>query len=216
MREIVFTSLGVDNPLAPEATERRITFFVDGRGDVSATVSDITAGLVKMCLSPGDGSAPPDEHDCVVTPTSKITRTPEFAGPWTLILAGEQPGRSPAITLLIRFPSTAPQLDLFDFRFQGQDSPNYTGFDLKVTALAEGQLAITAAWDDGLGNNYPYILSLLDLSVEFEEPEVSEGTSHLAAAQREALKEHTYQITITNLQEEVLPACFLHATITWP
>lgn len=212
MREVVFTLLGIDNPVAPEATERRISFNVDGRGDISATVSDISAGLVQMCLSPGDGSIPPAATDCVVTPDSEISRTPDTAGPWTLLLAGAMAGRSPSITLVVRFPATVAQLQLSNFRFQGQDSPNYTGFDMKVTALADGQMAVTSSWD----GNYPYTLTLLDLGVEFEEPIVVEGVSHLAAAQRDVLKEHTYEITMVNLQEEIIPAVFLQSTITWP
>jgi hypothetical protein len=212
IREVVFTLLGIDNPVAPEATERRITFNVDGRGDIKATISDISAGLVQMCLSPGDGSIPPAPTDCVVTPDSEISRSPTTAGPWTLILAGAMAGRSPSITLVLHFPATAGQLQLSNFRFQGQDSPNYTGYDMKVTALADGQLDVTASWD----GNYPYTLTLLDLAVEFEEPVVVEGISHLAAAQRDVVKEHTYEITMVNLQEEIIPAIFLQSTITWP
>jgi hypothetical protein len=215
-REVVFTLLGIDNPVAPEATERRITFKVDGRGDIKATISDISAGLVQMCLSPGDGSIPPAPTDCVVTPDSEISRSATTAGPWTVILAGAMAGRSPSITLVLHFPATAGQLQLSNFRFQGQDSPNYTGYDMKVTALADGQLAVTASWDDGLGGNYPYTLTLLDLSVDFEEPVVVEGISHLAAAQRDVVKDHTYEITMVNLQEEIIPAVFLLSTITWP
>jgi hypothetical protein len=212
VREVVFTLLGIDNPVAPEATERRITFNVDGRGDLNATVSDISAGLVQMCLSPGDGSIPPAPTDCVVTPDSEINRTPTTAGPWTLLLAGAMAGRSPSIPLLLHFPATVAQLQLSNFRFQGQDSPNYTGFDMKLTALADGQLAVTSSWD----GNYPYTLTLLDLSVDFEEPVVVEGISHLAAAQRDVVKGHTYEITMVNLQEEIIPAVFLESTITWP
>jgi hypothetical protein len=212
IREVVFTLLGIDNPVAPEATERRITFNVDGRGDIKATISDISAGLVQMCLSPGDGSILPAPTDCVVTPDSEISRSATTAGPWTLILAGAMAGRSPSITLVLHFPATAGQLQLSNFRFQGQDSPNYTGYDMKATALADGQLAVTSSWD----GNYPYTLTLLDLSVEFEEPVVVEGISHLAAAQRDVVKDHTFEITMVNLQEEIIPAIFLQSTITWP
>jgi len=215
-REVVFTSLGIDNPVAPEATERQLTFNVDGRGDITSTVSDITAGLVRMCLWPGDGSTFPEESDCVTTPDDVITREAAVAGPWTVSLTGAQAGRSPAITLVLQFPSTAPQLVLKNIRFQGQDSPNYTGFDMKVTALADGELTIAASWDNGLATNYPYTLSLLDLSVEFEEPVKVEGVSTLAAAERAVIAEHTYQVTITNLQEEIIEAVFLRATVTWP
>lgn len=216
MREIVFTLFGIDNPNVPETTPRRITFNVDGRADISATISDVSAGLVQMCLWPGDGTVPPAPADCVVTPDSEITRSPTVAGPWTLLLTGAQAGRSPSITLLLRFPATVAQLQLGDFRFQGQESPNYTGFDLKLTALDDGQLSVTTSWDDGLGTNYPYVLTILDLSVDFEEPVVVEGVSHLAAAERDVLSEHTYQITMVNLQEQIIPAVFLQGTITWP
>lgn len=216
MREVVLTSLGIDNPVAPEATARRLTFNVDGRGDISAEVSDITAGLVQLCLWPGDGSIPPAAADCVVTPESRIERTPEVSGPWTLLLAGGQPGRSPSVTLVLRFPANVARVDLADFRFQGQNNPSYTGFDMKLTARADGVLDVTTAWDDGVGGSYPYILSVLDLSVEFEEPVVVEGTSDLAAASRPATDEHTYQITMTNLQESIIDAVFLRGTVTWP
>jgi hypothetical protein len=216
IREVAFTALGIDNPLAPEASERRITFDVDGRGDISAEVSDISAGLVQMCLWPGDASTEPAAADCVVTPDSRIERTPTTGGPWTLLLAGAQPGRSPSVTLLLRFPASAAQVQLADFRFQGQDSPNYTGFDIEVTALADGEMNLTSAWDDGLDGSYPYGLTLLDLSVEFEEPIVVEGVSNLAVATRPVSNEHTYQVTMTNRQESVVEAVFLQATITWP
>lgn len=216
MREVVLSALGIDNPLAPEVSERRITFNVDGRDAISAEVSDITAGLVQMCLWQGDASTEPVTADCVVTPENRIERTPTAGGPWTLLLAGAQEGRSPSLTLLLRFPATVAQLQLADFRFQGQDSPNYTGFDLKLTALADGEMNVTAAWDDGLGGDYPYLLRLLDLSVEFEEPIVVEGVSNLAAATRPVSNEHTYQVTMTNQQESIVDAVFLQATIVWP
>lgn len=214
-RVVTFVQLGIDNKSAPEAIPRRISFDVDGRGDVSVDLSDITAGTVRMCLWPGDLTTEPSEGDCSVSEGETLTRTPTEAGPWSVLLAGDTPGRSPTGTLVLRFAATNAVLRLADFRFQGLDSPNYTGFVVRVVAEADGQLNLAAAWDDGLGGDYPYLVVLTDLDGSGEPP-IFEGEGDHAEATREVVEGHTYEVLIQDTQPSVIDAVFLNATITWP
>ena len=162
-REATFSLLGIDDLIAPEAIPRRITVNVEGKGDVQVDISDITAGEVRMCLYQGDASVEPTDDDCIVTTGGSLVRTPTLAGPWTVWLFGDHPGRSPAATVRIRWAANNASLQLADFRFQGIDSPNYTGFRVRVAPVADGELHLTAAWDDGQGGDYPYLAVLTDL-----------------------------------------------------
>ena len=214
-REATFSLLGIDDQIAPEAIPRRITFNVGGKGDIQVDLSDVTAGTVRMCLYQGDGSVDPTDADCVVTDGGNIVRTPTVAGLWTIWLFGDQPGRSPAATLRIRWAANNAVLQLADFRFQGTDSPNYTGFRVRVAPAAVGELHLSAAWDDGQGGDYPYLIALTDLDGSGEPP-LYQGESDQAEAVRDVVAGNNYEAAIDNTQESVIDQVLLRATVTWP
>jgi hypothetical protein len=207
--------LGIDDLIAPEAIPRRITVNVEGRGDIEVDLSDITAGEVRMCLYQGDALVEPPEADCIVTDGGSLVRTPTVAGPWTVWLYGDHPGRSPAATVVIRWAANNAALELTDFRFQGTDSPNYTGFRVRVVPVADGELHLTATWDDGQGGDYPYQAVLTDLDGNGDAP-LFEGEGDSAEAVRNVVAGHNYEAAIDNTQESVIDQVLLHATLTWP
>ncbi len=176
----------------------------------------MTAGTVRMCLYQGDASVEPPDESCIVTDEGGLTATPTAPGPWTIWLFGDHPGRSPAATLRIRWAANNPALQLSDFRFQGRDSPNYTGFRVRVAPIAEGELHLTAAWDDGQGGDYPYLIVLTDLDGQGGEPPMSGGEGDHAEAVRPVLAGKNYEAAIDNTQESVVDQVLLRSTITWP
>jgi hypothetical protein len=214
-RDATFSLLGIDDLIAPEAIPRRITFNVEGKGDIHVDLSDVTAGTVRMCLYQGDASVDPPAESCIVTDEGSLTATPTAAGLWTIWLFGDHPGRSPAATLRIRWAANNAVLRLSDFRFQGRDSPNYTGFRVRVAAIAAGELHLTAAWDDGLGGDYPYLIVLTDLDGSAEPP-ITEGEGDHAEAVRPVVAGNNYEAAIDNTQESVVDQVLLRSTITWP
>ena len=215
-REATFSLLGIDDLIAPEAIPRRITVNVEGKGDVQVDISDITAGEVRMCLYQGDASVEPTDDDCIVTTGGNLVRTPTVAGPWTIWLFGDHPGRSPAATVVIRWAADNASLQLADFRFQGVDSPNYTGFRVRVAPVADGELHLSAAWDDGQGGDYPYEAVLTDLDGRGEEPPLFKGEGDSAEAVRSVVAGNNYEAAIDNTQESVIDQVLLRATLTWP
>jgi hypothetical protein len=215
-REATFSMLGIDDLIAPEAIPRRITFNVEGKGDVAVELSDVTAGTVRMCLYQGDALVEPPEADCIVTEEGSLVRMPTVAGPWTVWLYGDHPGRSPAATVHIRWAANNALLQLADFRFQGTDSPNYTGFRVRVAPVADGELHLTAAWDDGQGGDYPYEAVLTDLDGRGEEPPLFQGEGDSAEAVRNVVAGNNYEAAIDNTQESVIDQVLLRATLTWP
>jgi hypothetical protein len=214
-REATFSMLGIDDLIAPEAIPRRITVNVEGKGDVAVELSDVTAGTVRMCLYQGDALVEPPDADCIVTDQGSLVRTPTVAGPWTVWLYGDHPGRSPAATVVIRWAANNAALQLADFRFQGTDSPNYTGFRVRVAPVAAGELHLSATWDDGQGGDYPYLAVLTDLDGSVEPPLV-EGEGDSAEAVLSVVAGHNYEAAIDNTQESVIDQVLLRATLTWP
>ena len=215
-RDATFSLLGIDDLIAPEAIPRRITFNVEGKGDIHVDLSDVTAGTVRMCLYQGDASVEPPAESCIVTDAGGLTAAPTAPGLWTIWLFGDHPGRSPAATLRIRWAANIAALSLSDFRFQGRDSPNYTGFRVRVAPIAEGELHLTAAWDDGQGGDYPYLIVLTDLDGQGGEPPISEGEGDHAEAVRPVVAGNNYEAAIDNTQESVVDQVLLRSTITWP
>jgi hypothetical protein len=214
-RDATFSLLGLDDQVAPEALPRLITFYIDGRADIRVDLSDVSSGSVRMCLWPGDASTTPADSDCVITGKGNLTRTPAVAGPWTVSLIGAEPGQSPSATVRLRFAASAAMLQLADFRFQGADSPNYTGFRVRVLASGVGQLALNATWDDGQGGDYPYLISLTDLDGSGEPP-IFTGESDQAQAMRDVIADHHYEAAIDDTQATALEQVLLQATVSWP
>jgi len=214
-REATFSLLGIDDLIAPEAIPRRITFNVEGKGDINVDLTDVTAGTVRMCLYQGDASVEPPAESCTVTDEGSLTATPTVAGPWTIWLFGDHPGRSPAATLRIRWSANAATLQMTNFRFQGTDSPNYTGFRVRVAPVADGELHLSAAWDDGQGGDYPYLIVLTDLDGSAEPPIFQDVGDH-AEAVRNVVANNNYEAAIDNTQESVIDQVLLRATLTWP
>jgi len=214
-REATFSLLGIDDLIAPEAIPRRITFTVEGKGDIHVDLADVTAGTVRMCLYQGDASVEPPAESCIVTEEGSLVATPTAVGPWTIWLYGDHPGRSPAATLRIRWAANTASLQLADFRFQGTDSPNYTGFRVRVAPFADGELHLVSAWDDGQGGDYPYLIVLTDLDGSGEPP-IVEGDGDHAEAARAVVAGNNYEAAIDNTQESVIDQVLLRSTLTWP
>ena len=215
VREATFSLMGIDDSIAPEAIPRRITFNVEGKGDIHVDLSDVTAGTVRMCLYQGDASVEPPAESCVVTDKGSLSATPTAPGPWTIWLFGDQPGRSPSATLHIRWAANTAGLQMTNFRFQGTDSPNYTGFRVRVAPIADGELHLSAAWDDGQGGDYPYLIVLTDLDGSAEPPIFQDVGDH-AEAVRNVVAANNYEAAIDNTQESVIDQVLLGATLTWP
>jgi hypothetical protein len=115
----------------------------------------------------------------------------------------------------LRYAANVARLDLADFRFQGMNSPNYTGFQVRVIAAADGQLSLFATWDDGQGGDYPYEITLTDLDGAGEPP-FWQGEDDHADAVRDVVAGNHYEVRIDNTQEAVIDQVLLRATVTWP
>jgi len=210
-RELRVTDLGLDNH-DPEigSVARYISFSVDGQSLISARLTSISAGPVRMCLWKGDDAT---NKLCAANERKpKIKQAVFDSGTttWHLSLIGANNNISPYVTLVLDFNAEAPSVHFDNLRFQGTPVPNYNGLTALVATEGSGTIAVSGTFDPVPPQAYRVVIdpSGFDQSggsttgFSFNQP-VDAGTS--------------YQITIENPGTQVeASAVFLSAIISWP
>ncbi|HWH24264.1 MAG TPA: hypothetical protein VNW68_05150 [Candidatus Limnocylindria bacterium] len=206
--------MGLDPQSLEDAVARVITFDVDGPGEISVTLTDVTAGRARTCLWRG-GPGNARERECAnLGEGGSLQRSvaADQSGPFSVSLVGVGQ-RTPLVTLTISFPAATPTARLSGFRFQGTEPSfdGFNGFDLQVTPRNRGRLQLDARLQGGAQSYRLRIdeggTTVLDQSgdraaeVSWREP-VDAGTA--------------YRLRFENNAEIAQEAIFVSATISWP
>jgi hypothetical protein len=201
--------VGIDGPSATTPTPRLLTFASQGRGQVTATLGQTTAGRVKFCLYSGDQPAGPD---CEIA--SHATRTASTTGPgnvrWHVSIIGVDQATSPTANVKLEFRSNAPRVTVDGFRFQGTSSPDYNGITAQFKAGA-GAMEVSGSW---AGPARPWSVGLIATD-SGENVGSGRGTGN-SLILRATLGAGSYRLTAENTEEVAAEEVFLHAVLTWP
>lgn len=208
--------MGLDSRDAEGAIERYVTFHVDGQSLVSARLSGVSAGRVRICLWQ---DTLVEERECRTVRNGRV-QVPTFETgqtTWTLTMIGAETGVSPTANLTLSFNANSPSATVDRFRFQGTSIENYNGIVAEVDARDGGELRIDGAFDDGQGGSYPYRLAIERLGENggFVYDQTNEPTTNFALTQSVS-GGRTYRTTILNPNDLEDLAVFLRATLTWP
>jgi hypothetical protein len=218
LREIRFTGVGLEAPDAPEEPSARyFTFTTGGPGQISALISNVTAGRVRMCLWRG-GPQGGTDTECRNVRNGGVERAVADVAEtrWTVSLIGATEQVSPTATLLIRFPTFAPRLEIERFRFAGEAIENYNGFVAEIDAAATGDLTLTASWENEEDERYPYRMLVEEIGSPAA-PFMAEG-SHTTATDHTAplVLGRSYRVTFANSVEVAEGGVYLRASLSWP
>lgn len=146
---IRFVDMGLDSPVAETPRRRLFTIRSQGAGTVRATVSDVSAGRVRLCLWRGDPDTVQDQQ-CRDMSGGSLSATASGAGTsWTVSALTAEGVDVPTVDLTLTFPSTAPSVTIDGFRFQGTAFPEYNGFSAIARVGEGGTLALSARWRGG-------------------------------------------------------------------
>ena len=158
-RELKLIDVGLDRRSDEAGVQRFVTFVVDGPSLISADLSNVSAGQVRLCLS---RQATDPERECRTTRNGGLERAVFDAGQsqWIVSMIGTSDLASPFVTLTVRFNALSPNVQLNSFRFNGTTDPHYNGFNVGLSAAVNGNLRIQASFDDGNDNPYQYHLSI--------------------------------------------------------
>ncbi|HSH21861.1 MAG TPA: hypothetical protein VK992_04475 [Candidatus Caenarcaniphilales bacterium] len=218
LREVRFIGLGLDAPDSPETpTERFITVTMDGPGEVSAAVSDVTAGRVRLCLWRGDAATRTDEA-CRDVRNGGVAVAATDAGQtqWTVSLIGATDQSSPTASVVIRFHALVPTVTIDRFRFAGEEFGNYNGFVAELAAVETGMLELAARWADDEGTAYPYRMLVEEIGSAAEPFEAEGGPTNETQQSAPLAADRSYRVTFANSVAIAETQVFLRATLSWP
>jgi hypothetical protein len=154
MREITIRDFGIDQRNDFAGVQRRIIFAVDGPSIVTARLSGVNSGKVRMCLR-GPGITPNciEKHEgTIVQPVYELGQ-----GDWNVSLIGISGVPGQYATVTIDFNSVSPDIALDSFRFNGTSDPTNNGFELVFGPNeTSGDFHFKAFFDDG--NSYMWHL----------------------------------------------------------
>lgn len=206
--------LGLDNRDPTVGIERIATFNVDGPSLISAKLSNVSAGQVRMCLWQGDDIT---DRVCRTVHRGKL-QVPTFgAGQtiWHLSLIGNDPHVSPYVTVTLDFNAEQPSVRVDNLRFQGMPMTNYNGITAAVDALADGQLQVTGAFDAGHAHSYHVVIE--DLGGGGVIYDQTGGPAGSFSVSQPVSGGSSYRVTVSNPNDQVeTSAVFLAVTISWP
>jgi hypothetical protein len=214
LREARLIRLGLDSRAAPEASERFVTFAVDGPGPIEVALPDVSAGRVRVCLWEGTRLQVGEQQCQDLRAGGSLRReAPPGRSTWTVSLIGAGAQSSPSVTLQVRHPSLAPTLSLERFRFTALE--DYDGFIAELGVTSAGTLAIDGAIDDGQGGSYAYRLVIAEVgsATTLVEQEASGGPF---SAEAPVDGPRSYRVSVENRQASVEEEVFVNATISWP
>lgn len=217
-RQLTLTDFGLDRRSDPTAVQRTVSFVVDGPSLISAQLSNVSSGSVRMCLS---RNALDPQRECRTAHNGGLLRVALDAGQseWNVTLIGASDAASPFVTLTLRFNALSPTVRLDSFRFNGTIDPHYNGFAASVEAGAAGNVRVRASFDDGHGNPYQYHLVItrtVNSEVVADQSGGPQGNLDVSFA---LLGGELYRVELAEPEVQAgggLFAVFVDATLTWP
>jgi hypothetical protein len=210
-RELQVTDLGLDNH-DPEigSVARYVSFSVDGQSLISARLTSISAGPVRMCLWKGDDVT---NKLCAANERKpKIEQAVFDSGTttWHLSLIGANNNISPYVTLVLDFNADAPSVHFDNLRFLGTPMPDYNGVAVTVATEGSGTIAVSGTFDPVPPQAYRVVID----PSGFDQT----GGSTTGFSLNQPVDAGTsYQVTIENPNTQVEQSpVFLSAIISWP
>jgi hypothetical protein len=192
---------------------RYISFNTDGPSIITATVSN-TSAPVRVCLR----QEPQLQQSCNTGKSATVQAFTTDAGSntWTVSLIGRDSAAT--ASLAVTFNANQPTATLDSFRWVGTNSPNYNGFVAVVGALADGQIQLHAAFDDGADGAYDWQLVIQPVPGNPFPPQ-SGGPSQTVDSQPQNVSSgNNYQVAFSDPDAMANPgaAVFVTATLSWP
>lgn len=217
-RHATVVDFGIDRRSDITAVQRTIKFGVDGPSLISARLSGVNAGRVRMCMLRDDTN---DERECVTFRGGTLTRAVFDTGhsDWivTLIGASQVLGQRGTIDLI--YNAQDAYLELDSFRFLGASDPPNNGFTVVFgdNGSAPGTFGFRATIDDGRDNPYPWHFKLaVDDAVLLEE---SGGPSTVVNLSSPVEGGTAYNVVFEEPEAAAgggTTAVFVGARLTWP
>jgi hypothetical protein len=217
-RHVAVVDFGIDRRSDLTGVQRTVKFGVDGPSLITARLSGVNAGRVRMCLL---RDATNDERECITTRNGTLSRAVFDTGhsDWIVTLIGATDLLGQRGTVDLGFNSLNPYLELDSFRFLGTNDPANNGFTVVFgdNGSSGGTFGFHASIDDGADNPYPWHFRLaVDDSAVLEQ---SGGPSTVVNLSSPIDGGTAYNV----LFEEPEPAAgggatavFVGARLTWP
>jgi hypothetical protein len=217
-RVLRLVGIGLDRRSDPTGVQRSVSFVVDGPSLISADLSGVSAGSVRLCLS---RQALDRERECRTTRNGGLERSVFDAGQsqWLVTMIGTSDLASPFATLSLRFNALSANVHLDSFRFNGTNDPHYNGFTVELAAAADGNLRLQAGFDDGNDNPYQYHLSITPLAGGPPLVDQAGGPSGSLDMSFGLTGGQSYSVALGEPEQLAGGgqfAVFVDATLTWP
>jgi hypothetical protein len=209
-RHVTVLGVGLDQRGVIGQVQRTIKFHVDGPSLISAQLSGVNTGRVRMCLLRDAANA---ERECITAHSGTLTRavfdTGRTAWNVTLIGAAETPGQF--ATLDLTFNAASVELRLDSFRFNGTSDPHYNGFEIVFGPNDNGgDFTMHAEFSDG--NPYPWHLHVGPDDAEgFDDSGVSAAVDATTSVDSGSV----YQVLFEN-PDPGSAVLLDNVTLTWP
>jgi hypothetical protein len=126
-----------------------VTFFVDGPSLISARLSGVNDGKVRMCLLRNEQDP---QRECITAHGGTLSRAVFDVGrtAWNVTLIGAAETLGQYGTLDLTFNALNPELRLDSFRFNGTGDPRNNGFEIVLGPnLLAGDFHLHAEFSDG-------------------------------------------------------------------
>lgn len=214
VRQLTVVDVGLDQRSDPAGVQRSIQFGVDGPSVITAQLSGVNAGKVRMCLVRNE----PAQKECIVAHAGTLTIPVYDAGSsrWNLTLLGVSGVPGQYATASVDFNAISPDVRLDSFRFNGTDDPRYNGFQLVLRTGGPGSLNFHAAFDGALDSYEWHLNVAVDDVAVYDE---SGGPSTFVDRGVEVDAGTAYSVTFEEPEAVAgggaLPA-FVDARLIWP
>lgn len=217
-RELQLINVGLDSRGAEGSIQRFVSFVVDGNSRISARLSNVSAGQVRLCLWRQDVDS---QRECRTTRNGALERSVFDAGQttWNVSMIGTVEQTSPFATLTLSFNTFAPSVTLDSFRYLGTSFNEYNGFAVELPTAAAGDMRVQASFDDGQGGPYPYRLLVTRSSTGEVISDQPGGPAQNVDLSVPLTGPDAFRVELRNtdaLAAGGTLAVFVHATITWP
>jgi len=209
-RELTIVDFGLDRAVDLTGVQRRVQFFVDGPSLISARLSGVSAGRVRMCML---REAQDPQRECITVRGGTLSRAVFDAGQteWAVTLIGTSQNFAYA-TLTIEFNSLSPDVRLDSFRFNGTNDPRYNGFQVVLGAGADGDLRLRAEFD---GKQLQW-----HMNVAIDDATVFDQTGDSTSVDESTALSSGVVYSLTFSEPEAVPTgglpALVGARLTWP
>jgi hypothetical protein len=205
---LTVVNIALDATNDSTGSDRVVTFKSEGPGTIEVNLSSASGqGTTHICLLRGK-----NEVGCQNLGSGTFTgQTSRDSANWHVTMRGLGDA-TPTVKLKVTFQSSSPSVKIAHARFDGTDSPETNGIEVRFKVRSSGDAQLDATWSD----DFTYDIHVVDQGSGSGDVTLKDEGPASGVTQSWPVEPGVWRIILSNSEAGTGSAVDLTATVSWP